>query len=143
MLSQCCFNGGLCFGLVKNFLVGVGDGSSSRLLREVLLIFKSTIEVGRRTIVLIDHLHLRRLVRLLLVALELQVRLQRGIEHVPAVALAFALINEFDTKFIQEDYHLVNLLRLYEFIGDAADVLLVRDPLAAAPEFNELAEDGG
>ena len=143
MLSKRGFNGGLRLLLIKNFLVGVGDGSSGRLLGEVLLVFKSTIEVDWRTIVLVDHLHLRRLVRLLLVALELQVRLQRGIEHVPTVALAFALINEFDTKFIQENNHLVNLLRLNEFIGDAADVLLVRDPLAAAPEFNELAEDGG
>ena len=143
LFSEGSFNGSLSLLLIKNFLIGVGDGSSGRLLGEVLLVFKSTIEVGRRTIVLIDHLHLRRLVRLLLIALELQVRLQRGIKHVPAVALALALINEFDTKFIQEDNHLVNLLRLDEFIGDAADVLLVRDPLAAAPEFNELAEDGG
>ena len=137
LLVERSLHSSLRLGVVEDLLLG------GRLLGQVLLVLEAAIEVDRRAVLLVDHLDLRRLVRLLLVALELEVRLQRGVEHLAALALALALVDELDAELLEEDDHLVNLLGLDELVGHAADVLLVGDPLAAAADLDKLAKDGG
>jgi hypothetical protein len=75
------------------------------------------------------------------VALELQVGLERRVEADVVVAPDLDLVDHLDLVLAHEDEQLVDLLGIDELVGQAGVQLLVADPATAYAVLDQLAED--